>query len=117
MYLYVIQGSPPGSKCLGEWRKDTLFPILDAMTIFVCTSYQENLPGKIINSNFTRTALTSWVYSIAVLLALFGYTRYRRAHDRSVLEKNTQHYLIIHETFTPYDMYDFDKSVTIRTPA
>ena len=33
-YIY-IKGSPPGSKCLGEWRKDTLFLLADATTIFV----------------------------------------------------------------------------------
>ena len=63
-----------------------------------------------MNSHFTRS---TWVYSIAaVLLALFGHSRYRLAHDRSVVEKThtTQ------KTFTPYDMYDFEKSVTLRSP-
>ena len=34
-YLYTVQGSPPGSKCQGEWRKDTLFSLPDAMAFFV----------------------------------------------------------------------------------
>ena len=102
-----MQGSPPGSKCLGEWRKDTLFPLPDAMTIFVCNTYEKNLPGKTMTSHFTRTKK----YFLGVLnsstFSTFWvwYTRYRRAHDRSVLEKihtapldNTQ------KTFTPYDM-------------
>ena len=33
------------------------------------------------------------------------------------LRKYTQHHLITHKTFTLYDMYDSEKSVTIRTPA
>ena len=56
----IQQGSPPGSKCLGEWRKDTLFLLFslpDAMTTFVCTSCKENLPGKMMNSHFTSTAV------------------------------------------------------------
>ena len=37
-YNIIIQGSPPGSKCIGEWRKDTLFSLPDAMIIFVCNT-------------------------------------------------------------------------------
>ena len=33
---------------------------------------QKNLPLKILNSHFTRNTC-SWVYSIAVFFALFGY--------------------------------------------
>ena len=34
------------------------------------------------------------------------------------LRKYTQQHLITHKkTFTPYDMYDLEKSVTIRNPA
>ena len=41
----------------------------------------------------------------------FG-VRDNRAHDRSVVEKiHTKHTF-----FTPYDMYDFEKSVTLRSP-
>ena len=58
----------------------------DAMTIFVCTSYKKKLARKNNEVAFYSHS-TSSVYSIAVLLALLGYTPYRRAHDRSVLEK------------------------------
>ena len=91
-------------------RRDGLF----------CLKYiQQKLARK--NNEFAfhpHKKVLPWVYSIAVLLALFGYTRYRRAHDRSVLDKiQTAPLDNTHKTFTPYDMYDFEKSVTIRTPA
>ena len=40
-------------------------------------------------------------------------TRGRRAHDRSVVVEKIR---TTHKTFTPYDMYDFEKSVTLRPP-
>ena len=43
----------------------------DKFYMFVHT--KKNLPGKKMNSDFTRS--TSWVCSIAVLLSLFGYSR------------------------------------------
>ena len=70
-----------------------------------------------MNSHFTRIKK----YFLGVLnsstFSTFGYTRYRRAYDPSVLEKiHTAPLDNTHKTFTPYDMYDFEKSVTIRTP-
>ena len=42
----ILQGSLPGSKCLGEWRKDTLFLLPDAMTIFVCITFTKKIARK-----------------------------------------------------------------------
>ena len=54
-HLHILQGSPPGSKCLGEWRKVTLFTLPGAMTIFVCNTsvcaLEPRLPKRTENGN------------------------------------------------------------------
>ena len=34
-----------------------------------------------------------------------------------LLRKYTQHHSTTHKTFTPYDVYDFENSVTLQTAA
>ena len=52
---------------------------------------------------------TSWVYSIAVLLALLGILDIDVPTTDLFFRKYTQHHLITHKTFTSYDMYDYEK--------
>ena len=77
-------------------------------------AYKKNLPGKIVNSHYPQ-------YSLGVLISrIFGTVW---VHDIDVpttdlsLKKYTQHHLTTHKTFISYDMYDFEKNVTFRTPA
>ena len=71
-----------------------------------------------MNSLFTGTKkfyqVLTWVYSIAVLLPLIRYTRYRRAHDPSVREKiHTAPLDNIQKTFTPYDVINYENALQL----
>ena len=79
-----------------------------------CT-YKKQEPGKIINSLFTRST-SSWVYSIAALLGTFWVLNIDVPTTDLLLRKYTQRHLT-HFFFTPYDIYDFEKSAALGTPA
>ena len=79
------------------WRKDT--------TVIITTGRKDHL--------FVHTKKTCLEKNeFALYPQYFLGTRDGRAYDRSVVEKIHK----THKTFTPYDIYDFEKSVTLRTP-
>ena len=47
----------PSVNRLGEWRKDILLSLPDAMTIALVCTYQKKILGAIMNSHFTSTVL------------------------------------------------------------